>query len=66
MPKEKPSYRAIVEQLNAAFPGRGAISLDEAAGFYGVSARTLKRDGTFPIDGHNRVVLAKFAQWLAV
>ena len=66
MPREKKSYRAILEQLNTAFPGTGAISLSEAAAFYGVSVRTLQRDKTFPVGAHKRVVLAEFARWMAV
>lgn len=66
MPMEPKAYRAILAQLTEAFPGKGAISMDEAAAFYGVSKKTLTRDATFPKDGHGRVVLVKFAHWLAV
>lgn len=66
MPREKKFYRDILAQLTAAFPGVGAISLDEAAAYYGVSKRTLQRDATFPLDGHKRVVLVEFARWLSV
>ena len=66
MPMETKAYRAVLAQLAEAFPGKGAISLEEAAAYYGVSKRTLQRDGTFPRDSHGRVVLVKFAQWLAV
>lgn len=66
MAREKQTYRANLEQLIAAFPGVGAISLDQAAAYYGVSKRTLQRDKTFPTDGHRRITLAAFAQWLSV
>lgn len=65
MPRETKTYRAIREQLSEAFPGVGAISLDEAAKFYGVSTRTLQRDETFPRGPHGRVVLESFARWMA-
>lgn len=66
MPREKKSYRAVLKHLKETFPDTGAISLDQAAIFYGVSKRTLQRDKTFPVDAHNRVTLAAFADWLAV
>ncbi len=66
MPREPKAYREILAALNEAFPGRGAISLDEAAKYYGVSKRTLQRDETFPVGAHKKVVLVNFARWLAV
>lgn len=66
MARETKSYRAILAQLSEAFPGKGAISLDEAAGWYGVSKRTLQRDETFPKGAHGRVLIVNFARWLAV
>lgn len=65
MPRETKAYREILAQLNAAFPGRGAISLDEAASYYGCSKRTLQRDATFPVGAHNKVVLVNFARWMS-
>ena len=65
MAREKRDYRPILEQLTAAFPDRIAISMDEAATFYGMSKRTLQRDKTFPADQHRRITLVSFARWLA-
>lgn len=66
MPREKETYRATLEGLRQTFPGTGAISLEQAARYYGVSKRTLQRDATFPVDAHRRVPLADFARWLTV
>lgn len=66
MPRERGTYRPILEALNTAFPDKGAITLDEAAAYYGVSPRTLRRDETFPVGPHKRVPLAAFARWMSV
>ena len=66
MPREKQTYRDNLNMLMRSFPGVGAISVKEAAEYYGASVKTLMRDDTFPKDCHNRVSLANFARWLAV
>lgn len=66
MAREKEAYRENLAQLKEAFPGVGAISLGEAAAYYGTSKATLTRDETFPLDAHKRVTLANFARWLSV
>jgi hypothetical protein len=65
LPREKQDYREILARLNAVFPDRGAITLEEAARYYGVCTRTLTRDKSFPVGPHKRVELTKFARWLA-
>ena len=66
MPQERKTYRAILAQLSELYPGQGAISLSQAAAFYGVCERTLKRDKTFPIGPHNRVSVVNLARWMAI
>lgn len=65
MPKEKATYRDNLELLMRAFPGVGAISVKQAAKYYGVSTKTLTRDKTLPRDSHNRIPLPGFARWLS-
>lgn len=66
MPRELPGYRDTLEMLMKLFPESVAISMDDAAKYYGVSKATLKRDKTFPVDAHNRVPIPRFARWLCL
>lgn len=66
MAREKATYRDNLDLLMKAFPGVGAITLEQAAAWYGKSKATLRRDETFPRDSHNMVGLANFARWLSV
>lgn len=66
MPREKETYRDNLELLMRIFPGVGAISIEQAAQYYGVSRKTLERDKTLPRDAHNRIPLPSFARWLSV
>ena len=40
---EKKGYRDNLELISAAFPGRGALTIDQTASFCGVSRMTVTR-----------------------
>jgi hypothetical protein len=48
MPREKEDFREILARLTERFPGRAAISIQEAAPILGRCVKTLTYDKNFP------------------
>lgn len=65
-------FEANIKRLRAAFPGVEAISIVQAASFFGCDPQTLREDRSFPVrhfgSGGKRVKvpLVSFARWLSV
>jgi hypothetical protein len=43
MPREKPCYRDMMEELNKHFPEKQFLTVSEVAKFVGTSSRTVER-----------------------
>ena len=41
MPREKMDYRANIARINESFPGRGMLTVDEAASWLSVTRKTV-------------------------
>ncbi len=67
MPREKELFRENLDRLKAVFPHE-LIPIQDAAGYVGLDARTLRADKTFPvkkISGRFYVGVAALARWLS-
>lgn len=68
MPRERECYRDNLANLRDRYPGKEAISLNEAAAYLGAKRERLLGDETFPwrkLGGQYIVVLVNFARWLS-
>lgn len=68
MPREKEDFRENLARLTERFPGREAISIQEAAPILGRCVRTLVDDKKFPkikIGSSWSVPLVGLARWLS-
>lgn len=71
---EKEGYRENLELLRETFPGRGAITVKEAAEFLGAALSTVysameRRRNPLPsqhLDGKKLIPIVPFARWLSV
>ena len=59
MPRENPDYRDTLERLDAAFPGREALTKAEVAAWLGISTKTLKRRYNLPPGNNTKVQIAR-------